>query len=172
MPATVGQTSPIAGSSRRREAVSKKSAAAGRRLSATTAGVAIAPCRAVGSKTDLNVPLHRTRTGHGGHVEVPFETYLSRPTLTARPSSKFSVKEEGVVPPMPSDAIVKEEGLIPPMPSEARWSDATVKKEHKDEREAVEEQMASQWQQQEEQRELRRPPPALPPPPLPLPPET
>tara|TARA_B100000787_G_scaffold67448_1_gene49534 strand:+ start:108 stop:377 length:270 start_codon:yes stop_codon:yes gene_type:complete len=41
-----------------------------------------------------------------------------------------SVKEEGIVPPLPADAVVKEEAAVPPMPSNARWSDAIVKDEN------------------------------------------
>ena len=41
-----------------------------------------------------------------------------------------SLKEEGIVPPMPADAVVKEEAAVPPMPSNARWSDAIVKDEN------------------------------------------
>ena len=47
--------------------------------------------------------------------------------------AKSSVKEDGIVPPMPLDAVVKEECMVPPMPSEARWSDASVKQEHEEE---------------------------------------
>ena len=61
---------------------------------------------------------------------------------TLRRSSKSSVKEEGVVPPMPLDAVVKEESIVPPMPPEARWSDAIVKE---DPEEAVEEQIRVGW---------------------------
>ena len=179
MTVTVGATSPLASDSRRANIRARKKAGTARLSAARHVDLSIAPCRAVGPVTD--VPLHRTCTGHGGHVEVPFETYLSRAIgsahvpcraevprefgrkaahssiassdsdgvhvppgvfghgghvevpfetyLSRATLTKSSVKEEGLVPPMPPDAIVKEEGLVPPMPSEARWSDATVKEE-------------------------------------------
>ena len=46
------------------------------------------------------------------------------------PPTMSNEEEEGIVPPMPADAVVKEEAVVPPMPSNARWSDSTVKEEN------------------------------------------
>ena len=46
------------------------------------------------------------------------------------PPTTSNEEEEGIVPPMPADAVVKEEAVVPAMPSNARWSDSTVKEEN------------------------------------------
>ena len=82
MPATVGSTSPLANSSRRKEAARKASAEAGRRqIGAALSGAAVLssgaaapyPCRAVAPTTDSSYTACRTQAAHGGSVSVPYE---------------------------------------------------------------------------------------------------
>ena len=89
MPATVGSTSPLANSSRRKDAARKTSAEAGRRqIGAVLSGAAavlssgaaaLYPCRAVGPASDSSYTACRTQAAHGGSVSVPYEDIPREP---------------------------------------------------------------------------------------------
>ena len=102
MPATVGSTSPIANSSRRKDAARKASAEAGRRqigaaLSSAAAvlssgAAALCPCRAVGPATDSSYTACRTQAAHGGSVSVPSEDIPHEPPCESTASEAVELQ--------------------------------------------------------------------------------